>query len=95
VRGDGAEAQARGVDALDVDGGQRRVERARDLDRDGDTAPRDADDDGLLELEGADGLGQRAPGRLAIPKDGWDPRHDPHTPIVTDEFSPAPLSNDR
>jgi len=39
------------VHALDIDGRDRRAERASDLDRDGDTAACDPDDDRVVELE--------------------------------------------
>jgi hypothetical protein len=77
-----AEAQPVGVHPLDVDGGQLSLELAGNLDRDRDAAAGDADDDGLIELERSDGLGQGAPGGSAIAEERRDPRDETHAVIV-------------
>lgn len=66
------------VHALDVDGGQRSLEPAGDLDSDRDTAASDTDDHRLVELERGDGLGQRSPGVGAIAEERRDPGDEAH-----------------
>jgi len=87
VRRHGSEAQPVRVHPLDVDGGERRLELARDLGRCGDPAPRDADDHGAVELDAAKRLGEDAAARGAIPEERRDPRDDPHQ---TRSYSPTP-----
>ena len=80
--GRGAEPQPEGVDPLDVDGGQGRLERAGDLDRDGDAASGHADHNGIVQIERYDVLAQHAAGRLPVAKQRLHPRDDSHRPIL-------------
>jgi hypothetical protein len=66
VSGHGAEAQPVRVDPLDVDGRQRSLEFAGNLQRNRDAAAGHTNDHRLIQLERGDGLRQDAAGGNAI-----------------------------
>jgi len=82
VRGHGAEAQPVRVDPLDVDGRQRSLEFAGNLQRNRDAAAGHTDDHRLIQLERSDGLRHDAAGGSAIAKERRDPRDETHSLIV-------------
>ena len=84
-----AEAQPADVHPLDVDGRQRSLELARNLDCDRDATAGHTDDHRLVELERSDGLGQGAPSGGTITEERRDPRDEAHVLIV-----PGPLSRE-
>jgi hypothetical protein len=75
----GAEPEAAGVDPLHVDGAGRRRQRARDLDRHGDAAPCDPDDDRRRRQRRVrERFCKHTPGRRAVAEQRLHPRHDAH-----------------
>jgi hypothetical protein len=82
VCGHASEPQPVGVHPLDVDGRQRSLELAGNLDSDGDAAAGHTDHYRLLELEGGERLGQGAPGGRAVTEERRDPRDEAHAVIV-------------